>query len=58
MKKEIKKKKEATPATPATPAKTTVIISELDELIKVHQFLKDHHFNSIGDLEVRISRLV
>ena len=55
MKKEIKKKKEATPA---TPAKTTVIISELDELIKVHQFLKDHHFNSIGDLEVRISRLV
>ena len=34
-----------------------VVLTEKQELEIVYQFLKDHGFNSIGDIENRLSKL-
>lgn len=34
-----------------------VVLSEKQELEIIYQFLKDHGFNSIGDIENRLSKL-
>ena len=52
MKKNEIKKEEVKEETPVLE------LSELDELIIIHKFMKDRGYNSIGDLEVRMSRLV
>ena len=34
-----------------------VVLSEKQELEIIYQFLKDHGFNSIGDIENRLAKL-